>query len=640
LYTCQICQKQFKTVNGLAAHLTNKSSSCYTNVKDYYNKYIRKEGEGICKICGKETHFVSLSKGYPYKTCRICNHKNLDKDKNLKRSKSLKASLKEKSKLISLRRQLIDILRKRTIDRKRKDQCQICGLVFPSSKSLTYHLRVHDITIKDYYDNYFKILGEDICLCYGYSKKCKKKTKFISLEAGYSDYCSPFCTSISPLTLEKKEKTCLYKYGVDHPSKHEEIHKRQIKSIRKTVKERKDEILSKRKETCLDKYNVDSVTKYKPVIDKIRKGLEKYRNSEKFLSDRKKSYDNFLKNVFYPRQQVLLNRYNLKLLDPYNGAHQSYRFQCTKCGAIRTILWNSLTNGFYCKRCNNGKSSGEKVNDFLTSLNIKFIENDRYEISPYELDIFVPSQKIAIEYCGLYWQSELIAKDAKKYHKNKLDLCRKSNIRLIQIFEDEWLYKKEIVKNRIKHILGISEAERIHARKCIIKEITAKEKNDFLEQYHIQGKDTASIKLGAFCNNKLVAVMTFSKGKLSKGSKHKKGTWELSRFAVNYNYKVPGIAGKLLKHFQQNYYWKKIYTYADLRWSEGTLYHKLNFTFKYETGPNYWYLKNGQRIHRFNLRKKPDEPKNIPEWILRQKQGYVRIWDCGHLKFELQNTIS
>jgi len=31
----------------------------------------------------------------------------------------------------------------------------------------------------------------------------------------------------------------------------------------------------------------------------------------------------------------------------------------------------------------------------------------------------------------------------------------------------------------------------------------------------------------------------------------------------------------------------------------------------------YWYVKGLKKIHRFNLRKRPKESKDIPEWVLR-----------------------
>ena len=48
-------------------------------------------------------------------------------------------------------------------------------------------------------------------------------------------------------------------------------------------------------------------------------------------------------------------------------------------------------------------------------------------------------------------------------------------------------------------------------------------------------------------------------------------------------------------------------------------------------------MKRGKRIHRFGLRKKPSEPKNITEWELRQQDGWNRIWDCGNLKYKKEN---
>jgi endogenous inhibitor of DNA gyrase (YacG/DUF329 family) len=57
---CEICGREFKNFKTLARHLrTHKITS-----KNYYDKYLKKEGEGICPICGKETNYINLNKGY------------------------------------------------------------------------------------------------------------------------------------------------------------------------------------------------------------------------------------------------------------------------------------------------------------------------------------------------------------------------------------------------------------------------------------------------------------------------------------------------------------------------------------------------------------------------------------------------
>jgi len=158
-----------------------------------------------------------------------------------------------------------------------------------------------------------------------------------------------------------------------------------------------------------------------------------------------------------------------------------------------------------------------------------------------------------------------------------------------------------------------------------------------LNVYHLQGEDKSVIKLGAFYNEELISVMTFSHGSISRKKLNFEDLWELSRFCSNSNYHIPGIASKLLTYFKRNFQWYKIFSYADRRWSQGELYYKLGFKLDSVTKPNYSYVKNNTRIHRFSLRKKYNEPKDIPEWVLRQKEGYYRIWDCGHYKFKLTN---
>ena len=188
----------------------------------------------------------------------------------------------------------------------------------------------------------------------------------------------------------------------------------------------------------------------------------------------------------------------------------------------------------------------------------------------------------------------------------------------------------------IKRILETDDSIRIHARKCKIFEITSKEKDDFLEQYHIQGKDISSIRLGAYYNNELISVMTFSKGNISKGSINEENVWELNRFCTKNLYNIPGIASKLFCHFKKNYEWIKIFSYCDRRWSIGNTYYKLGFQLNKITKPNYWYVKGIKRIHRFNLRKRSNEPKDVTEEVLRKIEGYYRIWDCGNLKFIIE----
>lgn len=76
-------------------------------------------------------------------------------------------------------------------------------------------------------------------------------------------------------------------------------------------------------------------------------------------------------------------------------------------------------------------------------------------IKPYELDIYIPNKKIAIEFNGNYWHSN--EKLSRDYHFNKSKLCWDIGIRLIHIYEYELLNEKTldnviiIIKNALNY---------------------------------------------------------------------------------------------------------------------------------------------------------------------------------------------
>lgn len=312
-----------------------------------------------------------------------------------------------------------------------------------------------------------------------------------------------------------------------------------------------------------------------------------------------------------------------------------------------TTLLSNYYQGHDCLYCDfEGKSSRPEleIKEFLNDLNIfNIISNNREIISPYEIDIYLPDYNLAIEYDGYPYHTEKFKPD-KNSHLVKTILCENKGIKLLHIFYDEWQYKKDIVKHRLKHILGKAD-KTIYARNCFVKEIDNKIAENFCLRYHIQGYQPSKTKLGLFHNKELVSVMTFGKQSLSKGNKNfDNNIWEISRFCSKYN--IIGAAGKLLSYFKNNYEWDKITTFADRRWGTGNLYSKLGFDFVGYTKPNYWYINmksdEKKREHRFKYRKDKvkhlAESENMTEWEIMQSNGYTRIWDCGHVKFEMPKS--
>lgn len=295
--------------------------------------------------------------------------------------------------------------------------------------------------------------------------------------------------------------------------------------------------------------------------------------------------------------------------------------------------------GAGCPKCFMDKSNVEReILEFIKSIvSCDVVENDRTVLGGKEIDIYIPDLLIGIEVNGLIWHSEKFD-DNKKYHLDKTEMCLENGIRLIHIFEDEWYDKKDIVKSRLKSLLQILP-QNIYARKCVIKEVTYSVANSFLEKNHIQGKSISKYRLGLYYNDELVALMTFGSMRKALGAKNQDNCYELLRFCSKIDTNVVGGASKLFSYFIQKYNPREIISYADRRWSNGNLYHILGFELSHISPPNYFYVVNKKRLHRFSLRKnvlveKYGCPRDVTEHDFCLSKGWYRIYDCGCLCFK------
>lgn len=477
--------------------------------------------------------------------------------------------------------------------------------------------------------------------------RCGKKNKIkynslVSRKRLDKQYCRK-CSIVVNKSVEKRKKSCKDKYGVDNPMKDESIskkktknctyHRNDIDDIRREFESEGYTLLTseyknnkQKLEFICSEGHRDSIS-YNSWSNGRRCNTCGYRRS----SEKNKHDINFVRECLEKEGYTLLS-------DTYINKYIPIKYKCQKGHEGYVSFGNWLNNNTRCSSCSHIVSNAElELFDFIKQYFDDIENRNRTIIKPLELDIVIPSKKIAIEYCGLYWHSELSGK-SKYYHLDKLERCNKEGYRLITIFEDEWLYKKDIVKNMLLNILDKSDSKSVYARNCKIKEINSAAKNKFLDKFHIQGEDRATIKLGAFYKDNLIAVMTFNHGSIAKCNVS--DGYELSRFCTDYNYKIPGIASKLLTYFKRNYNPISIFSYADRRWSEGDLYYKIGFDFTHYSEPNYWYIVGDNRKHRFNFRKSQlkdfsNYDPSLSEWKIMKKEGFDRIWDCGNIRFDI-----
>ena len=207
----------------------------------------------------------------------------------------------------------------------------------------------------------------------------------------------------------------------------------------------------------------------------------------------------------------------------YVNSDTKIEVTCKEHGSYFLLTGNYI-KGQRCPKCSNSSTSkGElELFSFIQGL----VSTCQSKVKPIsgitlELDVYIPELKLGFEYNGIFFHRDstetgdlLAGKMASKTSLlKKTQLYSNAGIRVVHIFEDEWLEKQDIVKARIKSILNVGD--RFAARKCEVLEVSAAYCQLFEDKNHIQGPAySASIRYGLYEEGVLRAVMTL--GKLRK----------------------------------------------------------------------------------------------------------------------------
>jgi hypothetical protein len=441
---------------------------------------------------------------------------------------------------------------------------------------------------------------------------CGSEIKFRNrFDKPYGEFCSLTCINNNSYEMKKRIKQSFQeKYGIDYYPQHTEFVEKQKQTKLKKYGNENYSNIEKQKQTCIVKYGSDNYSK-----------TNNYKN---------KIIDNFIE--LYPTIKFIsIKKSTVTINCPL----------CNKdCELTKQLLYERNKRDYIiCTNCNpigqsNVSGREKEILNFIKTLDVNCLETQRIPNKRTEIDILLPDHNLGIEFNGLYWHNELFK--SKNYHLEKTTDLLSHGIKLIHVFEDEWLYKQEIVKSILRNKLNKIE-NKIYARKCVIKELTTIETKNFLDDNHIQGNVNSKVRLGLFHNEILVSLMSFSKGRIIMGGKDTE--WELNRFANILNTNVIGGASRLLNYFIKQYNPNKIVSYSDIRIFEGGMYEKLGFTKISQSKPNYWYVINDLRKHRFNFRKsilvKEGYDKNLTEQKIMLDRKIYRIYDCGNIRWEM-----
>lgn len=266
------------------------------------------------------------------------------------------------------------------------------------------------------------------------------------------------------------------------------------------------------------------------------------------------------------------------------------------------------------------------------------IYNSKIIIQGKELDIYIPEKKLAIEFNGNYWHSDIF-KDSN-YHQEKTLACMRKDIRLVHIFEYEWddTLQKQKIKSLIHDV--ICGTQRVYARSTTVKEIDNIEALDFEDKYSLLNKENASISLGCYYDNELIGIMTF---KISRFKSDKQ--FELIRFCFKPGLTVIGAESKMLRYFLRNYNVRSIISYCDLSKFTGKSHLKIGFKTDRNnlTRPEYvWVKSDGTEIAtKYEVNKSKlitlglGTDEQTEDEIMRNS-GYFKVYNSGNLKFILE----
>ena len=542
----------------------------------------------------------------------------------------------------------------------KKAICEFCGKEYEYDEN---NIRVREEGRKDSYDS------SRFCCFHCFSKeRVRKQKETLSKRLGYkvtSTFHLPGvqekaqATSLkrygtkfgvcSKQSVEKRRKTCKERYGVEVPLQNKEIKQKtydsNIKNHNGTYHLQTEEV----REKCAEGHRTDEYReKARRLFDaksKHTEFVEKYGVSNPFQLEfvKEKSKETLLKK--YGVENIskdvctLEKRSNTRMLNEainVDNLTKEYleenfvkeeKFQLREASEyfnVTLFAMDSFKQQLGVEYQNEEKRNNTLETEFfnfISSLTDKeIIRNTRSVISPLELDIYIPTMNLAFEFNGDYWHSENFGR-SKFYHIEKTKQCEKKGIRLIHIWEHEWLKNDEKIKLFIKSLFV--KREKIRASQCVIKDLSTEEFDKFADKYHLLGAtSTTAVKFGLFYDGTLVSAIG-----LSFDSKHE--FWNLKRYIIG-EYQVMGGFEKLFKYFIEKYNPDKIITFVELSKFKGDVNFKNGFVLDKELAPDFFWIINDVRVDKWTAwRQFKESDENTAEYQKKMKTFALKCYDAG-----------
>jgi len=422
-----------------------------------------------------------------------------------------------------------------------------------------------------------------------------------------------------PAVLENVKKaikeTTRMRYGVDSPLQREVLKNKIIDSTRKRYGVdcafQSKELKAKIRETCIKKYGFESASKSEIVKKNVRESnIKKYGvENPRMLQISEKSL-RCLKSKEWMVENHLVMRKSM--------ADIAYELDVSPCTVKRYLVRHEIKRLRIC----NSSIFETQLFEFVKLLCPDAIRNAIKIISGNkELDVYVPSKNVAIEFDGLFWHSfggEGKIEDKNKHLLKTVECCDRG-IQLFHVFENEWLdeARRDIWKSIISSRLGFNE--KIDAPECEAVNIDVNDTNNFLNEHHLHGKYEPGFNVGLVHDGELISLMVFNE--LNNRE------WELVRSC---NKKFIDVVGTdlMMRYFINEHDPLSIIFRADRRYCNQNK--NIEMRFVGSSDPDCFYFKFGNPYFQRGLEFEADS---------MFANGYRRIWDCGNMVFEWKKPV-
>jgi hypothetical protein len=455
---------------------------------------------------------------------------------------------------------------------------------------------------------------------------------------------------------QKRKQTNLQRYGAESYSQTQQYKQQTIERNQQKYKvnyytetdqfkQKKQQYFSDRKnkqkakqnkdQTCLEKYGTVNPSSTRQIKEKIKQtNLEKYQ-CENFLQD--PDHRERLKKAFRDKYKVE----NPSQLEQVQQQTKQTYFE--KYGVYHHLQLADRKNLLrqWCEQ-NPQKlftSSGEK--QLLEWIRTYYPSAEKIRVENKELDIYIPELKIGIEYNGLYYHNQVALENTHRsgiqYHLEKTNFFKQHGIKVIHIWEHEWKFSQQQVKSFLTSAIG-KNTNLIGARKCELiwtsntHEIS--EVQQFLQKYHIQ-KSSNKTKYGCILkfNNEIIGCGTFANHHRVNNSE----TWVLNRFCTKQDWTIQGGLSRISKYGSKMLN-ADIISWGDIRLTNGSGYLSAGWQIDQILPPDYFYW-TGSITSKCIISKQARQksivntPENMTELEHATKDGLLRVWDCGKIRF-------